>query len=834
MKKLTLFAVAASFAAIVLGGCGKTNTVVGKTPEMPGKCSYDADCPAGYVCDTNKNKCVLYEGVKPCNCATSDDCGVYEVCYECFCVPKAGGDKDIELDNAEESGEEPDGDDEDALPDNPEETDDDFSEGEETAPVICLPNKVMCREGKLSTCNSTGTAWFSEECAFNYVCVGAVCVPKVCNPGEVVKCVDENRIERCNELGTAITIDKCGINVRCENNSCVPIQCEPDKGYRCLGKTVVEKCGPTGDSYVIMECPDDTFCDEGECRSVECTPNALRCDANVVQFCNSLGTQWIDALDCAQVDALCDEGYCKPKICEPGSKTCSSDNKSLEVCNENGTAWKHDSNCSDFDPESSCKAGVCLTPCDYAAKIRSYEGCEFWAADLDNGDSDAQAAQYAIVVSNTHTSRNATVKIYNSSGVLKTEVVPPLDLKAFPLSPSNVIGSVKEKKAYRVVSDLPVSAYQFNPFTNELVYSNDASLLLPTHALGKKYVQMSLPQLNIASCSGFMGVCSCSDSGNYPSYFSVIASEDNTTVTFKPTSPTRAGGVPAYSAGQQVAQVLNKYDVLQIETASGSGCSLSCSSFFCDCKTGCYSNDLTGTIINSDKPVAVFGAHACNFLPANQWACDHVEHQLFPVETWGLEFVGTATSKRGKEPDWIKIVAVENGTNITFSPAVSGMSAITLNSGQSQFFSLNANGGMTNFIIKSDKPIMVGQFLSGQDSTGLGISAEAGDPAFFLLTPTEQFRRDYVFLIPSTYANDFVNVVAPKDANITIDGTTNLNSNSFSAVGDYRVTILKTLNDGTHKIVSDKPIGIYVYGYSQYVSYAYTGGLDLRLINVKE
>ena len=34
--------------------------------------------------------------------------------------------------------------------------------------------------------------------------------------------------------------------------------------------------------------------------------------------------------------------------------------------------------------------------------------------------------------------------------------------------------------------------------------------------------------------------------------------------------------------------------------------------------------------------------------------------------------------------------------------------------------------------------------------------------------------------------------------------------------------------DGNHDIQSDKPVGISVYGYGQYTSYWYPGGLDLE------
>ena len=50
------------------------------------------------------------------------------------------------------------------------------------------------------------------------------------------------------------------------------------------------------------------------------------------------------------------------------------------------------------------------------------------------------------------------------------------------------------------------------------------------------------------------------------------------------------------------------------------------------------------------------------------------------------------------------------------------------------------------------------------------------------------------------------------------------------AYNDYRKRF-KNDEWGAHTITSSEPSGVIVYGYDQYVSYAYTGGLDLEEIN---
>jgi hypothetical protein len=39
---------------------------------------------------------------------------------------------------------------------------------------------------------------------------------------------------------------------------------------------------------------------------------------------------------------------------------------------------------------------------------------------------------------------------------------------------------------------------------------------------------------------------------------------------------------------------------------------------------------------------------------------------------------------------------------------------------------------------------------------------------------------------------------------------------------------------GSHTLTANKPVGLYVYGFSSYVSYAYTAGLDLTAINIQQ
>src|ERR1043165_8766119 len=54
--------------------------------------------------------------------------------------------------------------------------------------------------------------------------------------------------------------------------------------------------------------------------------------------------------------------------------------------------------------------------------------------------------------------------------------------------------SALTSQGYHITSTLPVVAYQFNPLDNVSVFSNDASVLIPTSAIDRTYTVVGWPQ----------------------------------------------------------------------------------------------------------------------------------------------------------------------------------------------------------------------------------------------------------------------------------------------------------------------------------------------------
>jgi hypothetical protein len=534
-------------------------------------------------------------------------------------------------------------------------------------------------------------------------------------------------------------------------------------------------------------------------------------------------------------------------MCIPGKKRCLDD-ENLEMCNEDGTGWIEDANCNGEVTGQVCtqsqQGASCVRLCELSLKWNTYMGCEYWGVDLDNafvsggktGYLDAAGAQFAIVVSNPSDKLSATITVTDSDGPvlydangdeLSTEKLGPGELRVLNLPRRDVNSTILAALAYKVEASIPITVYQFNPLENEDVYSNDASLLLPVNVFGKWYIVMSREQTFEM----------------LRSYVTVVASHpDTTSVTITVTAPTLPDdGIPHLEPGESVTVEMHQYDVLNIETN----------------KPG---SDPTGTVVYATRPVAVFGgseaanapntAHCdiepgeeegvCQYdgvkpcdspldcLEYNTCCADHLEQQMFPVKTWGKHYIASQSFQRGAEKDIWRIIAAEKNTQITTVPPQAVIPV--LDSGE--WFEFESDN---DFEIVATKPILVGQFLAAEQAPEPNVNgipqpgdAGTGDPAFILAVPFEQYRKDYVFLAPDKYAFDYVNIVAPTGSVVRFDGQ-ELSPSEFDPIGTGQFSVTRILiDDGVHAVDSDEKIGIIVYGYDQYVSYGYPGGLDLK------
>ena len=119
--------------------------------------------------------------------------------------------------------------------------------------------------------------------------------------------------------------------------------------------------------------------------------------------------------------------------------------------------------------------------CEVAAAEPSSMGCTFFAVDLDQALT-AEFEQFAVAVGNVQPDTPATVSVeLKEDGIWSVVAGPlaidPLDAQVITLPDNHREGSgVLVGGAYRIISDVPVSAYQFSPLDGLAGQSSEVSL----------------------------------------------------------------------------------------------------------------------------------------------------------------------------------------------------------------------------------------------------------------------------------------------------------------------------------------------------------------------
>ncbi|HUJ57031.1 MAG TPA: IgGFc-binding protein [Kofleriaceae bacterium] len=537
-----------------------------------------------------------------------------------------------------------------------------------------------------------------------------------------------------------------------------------------------------------------------------CQVGQTKCDGNTYETC--VDGQFKDSMDCPDA---CDEQLgCV--LCVPNTGTCNGNDS--HACNSMGTGYV-DTTCDPVQGES-CDAtmGVCTGACAPLTLGLSYIGCEYFPTVT--GNLVGNNFDFAVAIANTG-SQPAMVTI--EDGALTspmTVTVAPATLLVQKLPWQQTLklcnnpdtpetggcngvappsAAQVSKGAYHLRSTSPVTVYQFNSLeyvinSSDFSYSNDASLLLPTNVWRDNYYTAAWEQVG----------------GTNPSEMAVTAWQDNTMVTLNTTATTIAGGgAPAFTAGTPGTVMLNAGDVLEITSATG---------------------DFTGTNVSSTAPVSVIGGHFCADIPDTVGYCDHIEESMFGVDTLGENYIVNApavTSIPTGKVEVIRIIATQPNTTLNYNPPQAGAPASIAMPGQFVEIDNNAN----SFEISASNKVLVAQYMEGQDAGG-----GTGDPAMALAVPFEQFRTSYTFQAPTSYDSNYVDVTAPMGASVMLDGAAPLPLTAIGSTG-YGLSRVEPLGngpagDGNHTITGDMPFGITVYGYGQYTSYWYPGGLDLK------
>ena len=555
---------------------------------------------------------------------------------------------------------------------------------------------------------------------------------------------------------------------------------------------------------------------------------------NGIQFipCTADGQQGTPML--CEVGQVCVDGVgCG--ACMPGGKTCVANE--VHACGADGKPGDYVATCDDKSGVD-CADGMCLDGCAAAATNASNVGCEFWAVDLDNElapGSDAANAAWGIVVSNAGQATANVIIERNDAlpgatpapamvnglslppGTVQMVTLPTREVDGTTNGMNNGPGTFLSSNAYRIKSDVPLVVYQFNPLRQS--FSNDASLLIPTNGLGTDHRVVGYPTARPFAIAGLTS----------HSFITIVGTQAGTTVKVQVSNATVAGGgVPALAKGATYTGTIGLFDVLNIESDGVPG-------------------DFTGSFVSASAPVAVFTGTEAALAPAtankpppppnssgSSTCCtDHLEEQVWPVSSLGKRFVVTRSPIRSDDPvaypgyDVIRFVGAAETATVTTNLAAPDNS-FTLQPGQ-----LHETFVDKDFVVEATQPIIVAQILVSGDYTDTNLLV--GDPSLTIFPAVEQFRPEYLFLVPESYDTNYV-VIAQRAADppITIDGAALPASCVMAPAGtlaaiDY-VARRCPVMPGAHKLLGANPFGIAAYGYYRYGSYAFIGGAFVKKI----
>jgi hypothetical protein len=526
----------------------------------------------------------------------------------------------------------------------------------------------------------------------------------------------------------------------------------------------------------------------------------------------------------------------------------------------------------------------CVNPCVDTLGQNTSNGCEFYAVEMDT-TLDVMGACYAVFIVNqwatgeparievdlagvelpvdqfaripTGQGTSITYAPYDpAAGLPKDEVAvlflsrdpaalndpTPSDPRVLASCPPGVTPAVVGDaslhgtgvgSSFHIKTNVPVVAYQMLPFGGGSARVTGATLLLPVNVWGTNYLAANAyaaPTTIITEPAGPTMV--------------ILGQVDGTQVTIKPTSDIQPGGALQGSlANQPTTYTVNRGQYLQFTQPE----------------------ELTGSAIQSDQPIAVIGGSTLMDLPLDKVRADSAEQMLPPVQALGSEYVGAryrARVGRGDESVPWRIVGAVDGTVLTFDPPQASAPGAV---GARELVEFASSGP---FVVSSQDaahPFYLAQYMTGgQYLSGTDPADGEGDPEFVNVVSPQQYLPRYTFFTDPTYPETNLVVVRLRDVagnmpDVTLDcagvlagwqpvGSSSkyeytrvdLSTGDFQGVGGC--------DNGVHVVEGTGAFGVTVWGwgnpitwpdpkdqtnprFTRWVSYGYPAGANITPLN---
>ncbi|MEO6418769.1 MAG: IgGFc-binding protein, partial [Polyangiaceae bacterium] len=318
----------------------------------------------------------------------------------------------------------------------------------------------------------------------------------------------------------------------------------------------------------------------------------------------------------------------------------------------------------------SCVNAKCVNPCQDTLGQDTSNGCEFFAPEMDTVP-EAEGVCYAVFIVNqwktgeparievdrggtslpieqfaripVGTGTNIVYTPYVKAQGLARDQIAILFLSRDPAAAADTtFGNAAPKvlancpagvtpafvgdaalhgtgtgTAFHIKTNVPVVSYQILPYGGGSARVTGATLLLPTNVWDNNYLAVNAyakPSMAIGE-------------DRVGPTLAILAQQDNTHVTIKPTAAIVAGGGLAGSAvNASTTYTVNRGQYLQFTQDA----------------------ELTGSAIQSDQPIAVIGGSTLMDVPLALLRGDGAQQMLPPVKALGSEYLGVRYRSRNK------------------------------------------------------------------------------------------------------------------------------------------------------------------------------------------
>ena len=410
------------------------------------------------------------------------------------------------------------------------------------------------------------------------------------------------------------------------------------------------------------------------------------------------------------------------------------------------------------------------------------EGTDFWYSYTERWNNSGDATYEAHLTSRS----NAAGTIYAGGISFPFTVVPgQVTVVLLPATLHNTSNNSVTTNAVHVVSNNPISV--FAPTMH--MHLSEASIILPSSALGSEYYLSSKPHSTVAA---------------YYANFNIVGAVDSCTVDITP-SVSIAG---ICTAGIPFTISLDSGEVYQLATDS-------------------TSKDFSGTHIkasNGTDIFAVFSGHFAMNLFGTPY--DPLYEEEYPVSSWGKEYI--VTPLNDITYTGFQVVAQEATTDVF----VNGVQVATIGAGQ-----IYEDTTINVAVITGSKPIKVMHYMpAASESTPPGYGSGYGDASMACITPNEQMLIDTITFSQQLGYNmnhNFVNIVTRSvdTSLLALNGIPISNWIIVQSLSDYSYKIMAT-DSGAHTLTTTVcGFAAYAYGLGYAASYYYSAGAVLNVLD---